>query len=380
VKRSLAVAALSSVIAAMSAAGSPARAGEGSVSLDTRWQRWSWERVEDGPTTDLGQVTGRLTLAYAVNPRLTLEAATGGFGLRWDGFAAEGTEESVSGPLDTRFRATYTVGDRLMFRAGLGAPTGTTEFTAAELPLAQAVTARILEMDGNRLGEGADADVGVAAAVPVGPVAVGLGVGYLFKGGYTVLEEIPEFHPGDQLSIGGGVDVSDSRWRFRVNGRTVTYTEDAFDDVEFQKEGPRTEAQVTLLRRWPATSVWGSVFWIGFENGEVLAGDGLIEEAQKRRGDEVYADLGVRRRFSRALSGSLLGGVRVFSGSDLGLGEATMGVLDAALSWDASSSVGIELSAGYRRGTLSEPEPFLGNLDEAAIAGTAAGLRLVYDF
>jgi hypothetical protein len=160
----------------------------------------------------------------------------------------------------------------------------------------------------------------------------------------------------------------------------VTYTEDAFDDVEFQKEGPRTEAQVTLLRRWPATSVWGSVFWIGFENGEVLAGDGLIEEAQKRRGDEVYADLGVRRRFSRALSGSLLGGVRVFSGSDLGLGEATMGVLDAALSWDASSSVGIELSAGYRRGTLSEPEPFLGNLDEAAIAGTAAGLRLVYDF
>ena len=366
---------------ALCLAVNPPAWGNSFLQLDTTYQQWEWEQSTGGFKTDLDQFTLRALVGVELRSNLLLEASGAVYGSEWTGFMAEGNTEKISDVSDTRARLSWTFRRSLLIRAGVSLPTGKTALAKSEFPLSQTLASRVLELQTNRLGEGLAVDLGAAYAFRIsGGISAALGAAYLYKDSYRVIEGTPEFRPGDQISVSAGVDLASTVWLWRVNARAIVYGEDEFESDPFQQEGPRGEVQTTLLRRWPKTSVWGSLFYIQFMKAKSRSGSTLVDEAEKRRGDEAYAELGIRRQLSSRAYGSLRAGARYTAANGYDLGGAERGTVELLLGTSASPLADIELTVGASKGTLRDPNPLLGNVSESSLQGFNGGLRLNYKF
>ncbi|MBM3287577.1 MAG: hypothetical protein FJY88_09565 [Candidatus Eisenbacteria bacterium] len=356
--------------------------GGGRVRLDTRYERWTWEMEGIGGDAVVGEMTTRLSLGLTLMPGVDAEVTTGYAGASWSGPQTEAgsAAKNLSGMLDTKLRLTYRVGDRLLMRVGLNGPTGTTELSAEELPLAQALASRALSFDGNRLGGGFDVDLGVSFATNAGPAAVGLGAGYLLKGGYTIREETETYEPGDQVSLAGGIDLSNPAWLWRGSVRAILYQADRYDAVDFYEAGDRYDGQMTLLHRWAQTSLWGSLCLVSFGDTKEVGGDGLSESESRTLRGEYYAEAGMRYETHSGLKVSPTVGLRILRGTNGGEGKARRVDLGLATVMRLSPRAGLEVKGRYGLGRLEQAAPELTNPGESDLSGLAGAVSLMVDF
>lgn len=358
---------------------SPAAQADGRFTLESVYQQQTWEESKGGPEATLTQGTVRAALGVNLSSRVHLDLMSIGNYSKLEPFPQdEASAADVFGGMPLRGRLTWTVGDRLMIRVGGGSPM-VGEIQEDELALAQTMAARVLGMETNLLRDGYAVDAGVAYALPLNEsFSAGAGVGYLYKGGYTVVE--PEFIPGAQVSLGGGVDYTDPAWLCRFNGRVVLYANDQLDAEDFQQEGPRVEGQLLARRTWSRSTVWASSALVHFLKGKVWSGDKLVKADEVVHGDELYVEAGGSRKFTPKVQGELRLGIRQFSSNGFDMGGADQLTARLSLGFNASPQATVTVFGGLNGGTLNDPHPVLHNVSEADLSGFVAGLRLTRDF
>lgn len=291
------------------------------------------------------------------------------------GRAAASTDNAgdLSGFTNTRARGSYFVGDNLVLRAGISLPTGKTEYDTTETEAIRLLSDRFRGYRGYRLGEGTGFEVGTAYSVPVGPATLGLGVGYSIKGKYTPFADRPEYDPGDQILLTGGLDAGNEKWSCRINYIHVGYGPDEQDGEEVFRVGTRNEIRLSVRRRAERATLYGTTQLIGHGNDEYLVDGALTEEAKNSNGRESYWRTGADYMWSRKVW--LLGylGGRNFADNDQGFGGGNRIDVGAGTRLRVSDSAWLSVEGRYSRATLNssseakDDENFSGFMGSAGI-------------
>ena len=354
--------------------------GSGRVRLSAAMESWSWDVTADDTRT-LNEMTTRAMVGIDVTRAFQVQVATGLVRADWDN-PAEGeiaADTEVSGLVDTQVRLVYRRGNRWIARLGFNGATGQTELSPGEMDLARALASRALAFEGSRLGEGADFDLGISYALPLGKAAIGLGAAYLHKGQYTFDDLGTDYQPGSQTSLAAGADLANPRWLWRTNTRLILFSDDQLASEAVYRTGHRLDLQTMLLRRWGPTSLWGSASLITYGKARLMPGS-ESETKEVARGDELYMDAGVKRMLTRRVSLSLMGGVRRFATNDNGEGEAMRTDLGGELNARLSNRLAFNLRGRHGFGTAKQVVPELRSQADADLSGFRARAALTLDF
>jgi hypothetical protein len=262
-----------------------------------------------------------------------------------------------------------------VLRIGVNLPTGQSSFDEAELPTAAVVANRLFGLTTTRMGEGLGVDMGGAVSFPVGPAAVGLGVGYLMRGGFEPFEgRDEEYVPGNQVSVAGGIDFGGPAWLLRTNGRLAFFGEEELDGDPAFQHGDRFDVQTLLLRRFDRLSLWASMRYVAMGTGEVIVGSGDVEDVDVNAGDELATSIGVYRSWASGHRLNLAGELRSFAGSDAddtGVSQGEGSRLSARVRYELSVGSASWLDLGFEIASLSIDAPFpaLGTDADASFTG-----------
>ncbi|HQI81241.1 MAG TPA: hypothetical protein PLR71_06715 [Deltaproteobacteria bacterium] len=151
----------------------------------------------------------------------------------------KGGSVSLSGFVDTKVNASYTLertmGMDVLAGLGLNLPTGQTDFTADELVLT-ALPPELLPI--TSYGEGFNVNPYLAVSREWERAAAGCGIGYLWRGEYDYSELMPEFDPGDVITLTAEGRYSHTDFfQSRLFAQYATYGKDSIDGEDYSKEG-----------------------------------------------------------------------------------------------------------------------------------------------
>lgn len=346
-----------------------------SVALQTDFESWS----DDDRSID--EITHRVAVGVELSPRWRFDVRGGYVSISGDGL------EDLSTVTDTRARLSFRPSPNAVLRLGVNAPTGQSSFEEAELPTAAVVANRLFGLTTTRVGEGLGVDVGGAVSFPVGSAAVGVGVGYLLRGGFEPFDDRDEeYVPGNQVSLAGGVDFSGPAWLFRTNARLALFGEEELDGDPTFQHGDRFDVQTLLLRRLDRMSLWGSVRYVALGAGEVLTGSGDdVDEVDVNAGDELALSAGVYRSWPSGHRFNVAGELRSFAGSDVddtGTAQGEGSRLSARARFEMKVGDDTFLDLGIEIASLSVDSPFpaLGVESDATFTGLhpSVGLRTTF--
>ncbi len=210
-----------------------------------------------------------------------------------DGGPAQGSDTSLSSVIDTKVNVTYGLVEKfpvdILFGVDFNLPTGKTELDFSELQLLR--NPDLLTI--TRYGEGFNVNPILTVARQAERWAVGLGVGYVWRGEYDFSESLTEYDPGDifNLTVEAVYAFSD-RWQGRVFGELASYDTDELDDQEYYQEGDYLMGGVGATYR---TSGWDlSLTAKGIFRGKSdfqEADLALVTEELNSYGDEYQIDL-----------------------------------------------------------------------------------------
>jgi hypothetical protein len=153
---------------------------------------------------------------------------------------SDGTEESLSGILDTKLNFSYRVPGQLFADILLGLdinlPTGKTDLSQEELEV-------ILNSDPDLIsittfGEGFNINPTVNAVKKWSNWVAGMGVGYLYRGTYDFSENTKSYNPGDIINVSTEARYYfQSDWDARVFAYYAHYFKDKQDGTEIAQQG-----------------------------------------------------------------------------------------------------------------------------------------------
>ncbi len=197
---------------------------------------------------------------------------------------------NLSCVIDTKLNFSYTILDKfptdLIFGLDFNLPTGKTRLDKEELSLV--LDPDLVEI--SQYGEGFNANPTVALAKVWNIWAIGMGVGYLFRGEYDYSEMIRDYEPGDILSITGEVlRLFPSDFKFRLYGEYAVYDKD-----EVQKEDYYEESDFLLVgmdlnhqrNKWESFMAVEGIF--RGKSKFLEEGEGLRTEDRTSYGDEYH--------------------------------------------------------------------------------------------
>ena len=205
----------------------------------------------------------------------------------------DASKQSLSSVIDTKVNLSYSVVDRLpvdlLFGVDVNLPTGKTKLDFTELQLLR--NPDLVSI--TRYGEGFNVNPTITVAKQQERWAVGLGVGYLWRGEYDFSEDIVDYDPGDIVNVTAeAVYAFTDRWQGRLFGEFAFYGTDELDIQEYYREGDYLLAGVGadyIEQQWEASLSAKGIFRGKSEfQEENLA---LSTEDNNSYGDEYQMDL-----------------------------------------------------------------------------------------
>ena len=199
---------------------------------------------------------------------------------------------SISGLESTRIRGAYSLlDDALVTYLGISLPRAKNDPDSDTVRLSSLLYSQELQFGVGRLTEGLDLDMGFAYARPFGRLSLGVGAGYVVKGGYERLSNeggIVDYNPGDALSLTTGFHYLTNLASLRGRILYLNYGDDTIDEDEVFKSGNELSfIASTTLRLRPIILVLYLVDTIKGEN------------------DDLQSQLPVSNLFTNRLKGSI---------------------------------------------------------------------------
>ncbi|HSH69605.1 MAG TPA: hypothetical protein VK997_06785, partial [Deferrisomatales bacterium] len=206
--------------------------------------------------------------------------------------------------VDTKLTTSYAVVDRLPVDLLLGLdfnlPTGETQLDRKELSL-------LMDPDLvsiTTFGEGFNVNPVVTVAQAKGPVAVGFGVGYLWRGRYDLGADSggQDYDPGDIFNLTGEMHWAFApEWKARVLASYARYGTDKLDGEKVREEGKFLGLLAGVRRQWERwdASVTAEALFRG-KSRSLDENGSLATDPERGRGTEWKATAATEYALNRA--------------------------------------------------------------------------------
>jgi hypothetical protein len=163
---------------------------------------------------------------------------------------ATGASTSVSGLTDIQVRGVYQlVPDLAVFTLAVNLPTGKSQLTTAQLPVASVLASDLIPYPVANFASGFNVTTGLALAVPVSGWAVGLAGSYRANGSFTPISDTgaagASYKPGGEFRLRLGADRLLGQSRISLGFTYSSYGEDEFGSSPLFQSGKRFITQAS---------------------------------------------------------------------------------------------------------------------------------------
>ncbi len=161
-----------------------------------------------------------------------------------------GGSTSISGLTDIQVRGVYQlVPDLAVFSLALNLPTGRSQLTAAQLPVAGVIASDLIPFPVVNFASGVNVTTGLALAVPVSGWAVGLAGSYRQNGSFTPISDTgaagASYKAGGEFRVRLGADRLVGQGRISLGFTYSSYGEDQFGNSPLFQSGNRFISQAS---------------------------------------------------------------------------------------------------------------------------------------
>lgn len=325
------------------------------VAVGIGFRSWTLEHQTDPSTSErIDQLAYPVNVSLRVHPRVNVVASTRG------GLSSlspeDGPTSRISGLPDLAIEAFWRVlRDRLIVSWGVNLPTGHEALTTEELEVARVLGNPLAGFRVRQIGEGTklNGSMVYGSTLPGGtPFAVG--VGYIGRGAYTLLEGGGEFDPATEVSVSAGVDIGRSfaLTMARLDATFRTFGTDEWAGEPVFEEGDQLELQTTVTME--EKPLGGYLMLRGIVKGDdrtILTGD---DELPITPGAGLFVRCAVRRALRWRTRAGLAIDWNHYSGSDYpGLNGDLFAIGPTAeFPWSDEVRVGVRLL--YHTGSFEE--------------------------
>jgi len=168
-----------------------------------------------------------------------------------------GSEYTLSGPVDTRVRANYTVAPWAVITVGLNLPTGTASHSSDEARVAAVLATELLGFREASFGLGFGATTGVATATRIGATGVGFGASYRLASEFEPSADSAfKYTPGNEIRLRFGVDRNVLGNKLTAGITWQNFASDAVDGQDLFQAGNRWRGDVTYSFRTGSAAAW----------------------------------------------------------------------------------------------------------------------------
>jgi hypothetical protein len=272
----------------------------------------AWEKDTNGAKQAISQISSPTVIKLPLSSNLAFDVA-GSY------VFSSVADSELKGLADVRARAVAMMfKDHFMLSAGVNVPNGKSDLNVDETAVSAILSDKALGFKYNKLGEGLDFNTGGGFAYAFGPVAFGIGAGYIIKGEYTYAEE-KKYKPGDQLNVTGGFDLNFAPLILRTDVTYATYKPDKSEGKEIFKEGIRISAEESVIFSTDSIGLIFSGRYITHGKSEItsIKPDAIsvlfnvpgvsTKESKKLFGDQIVADAAMSVNLTKWFSLKLLG-------------------------------------------------------------------------
>ena len=236
------------VTALLVSATSVAAQQEVGVNTAVLFERYDFDSGVD--FSSVSQLSVPITASATLGRAGVLTLSSGFTRIDVGGTGPDGEGElSLSGLVDTEARLVVpVVTDRVSLLFTAVAPTGIEALAVNEGPILTALTSQVIGFSTANLGAGGAAGAGVAGAVPVGRMALGVSGSYTHALAYEpLLGQAEEWKPGDELRIRAGLEgaVADNTY-LRIASILAIRQDDRLDGKDQGAAGNRLHGYVAV--------------------------------------------------------------------------------------------------------------------------------------
>jgi hypothetical protein len=189
------------------------------------------------------EITVPFAAVWQANRRLTFD-----FGGRYATVSRSdesGAKASISGLTDVQARGVYQiVPDLVVLTVAANLPTGKTQLTTAQLPVASVIASDMIPFPVANFGSGFNVTTGLAVAVPVYGWAVGLAGSYRANGSFSPFADTSaSYKSGAEFRVRVGADRIVGQSRLSLGFTYSTFAEDEFASSPIYQSGKRYISQ-----------------------------------------------------------------------------------------------------------------------------------------
>lgn len=169
----------------------------------------------------------------------------------------DGTEFTLSGPVDTRIRANYEVTPWAVVTLGLNLPTGAASHTSEEARVAAVLSNELLGFREASFGLGFGATTGIATATRIGRTGVGFGASYRLASEFEPSADTAfKYTPGNEMRLRVGLDRDVAGNKLTAGITWQNFAKDQLDGRDLFQAGNRWRGDVTYSFRTGSSAAW----------------------------------------------------------------------------------------------------------------------------
>lgn len=239
---------------ALTALALPGQPASSQVSVGVRgaavFESYDLSPSLDSMVDNVSELSVPLVATAQIGRRARLTLATGYARVSVRNQAQETSE--ITGLLDTKLRLEFqALRDRVTLFTTSSFPTATATLGSDAIPLLGVLASDVVGFAAPTLGAGGAVGGGIAVAVPVGGMALGLASSFSANGTYEPIEgQASEFRPGAELRVRAGIEGPVARRSFlrisgvfarrgndEINGASATSIGNRFSGYLFLEQG-----------------------------------------------------------------------------------------------------------------------------------------------
>lgn len=200
----------------------------------------------------------------------------------------DGVTYELTGPVDTRVRASFQLTSGVVLTSMVNLPTGNSAHNAEEAVVASVLSTDILGFQEANWGTGTAVTTGLVSAYEAGDWALGMGVSYRLSNGFEPAEDVNvTYEPGNEIRVRVGLDRNVGTDGKLTLGMTYqNFSEDQYDGQNLFQPGNRIRGDLSYAFRtggstWAlyAVDVWrdsGDAFLDLIDAGGAVLGDTTV--------------------------------------------------------------------------------------------------------
>jgi hypothetical protein len=300
----------------------------------------------------------------------------------WANYGPEGeASASLNGTSDIGVQAIHEVPSRRLFLlGGVNIPSGKKKLSPDEMNVGRALGNPLLGFRLKEYGQGLDFNLGATASLPVGgPWKLGMGLGYVHHGPYSLSAEGERFRPTPEGTVSVGLQITGAGPGDAVGSSECfavlrVLGKDQLGSRTILDEGNELLLQARGDVRWTGLRTFALARLLLKGHNRVFSGNGDQVQTQVREtGTGTLARLGLEKPLSPRFRARINGEWYHFSGSDNPTDKGNTYGFGPGLKFSAGESSQLDLVLSYLMGSAEGG----GSVGDIRLRGYALSLTVM---